>query len=169
MASFTPRPLLPPSKSPGTHCIRGWVGPRASLEGFGKSNPCTHWHRLIPYNNNIKKVTCWYLVVRNYDNNYNMKLFNSWDSSVGVETSLWVRLVTRCGWNFSFFIVSIQGLKSAQPCIHGVTEALCQMVKRPQLWADRLPPSSADISSARGCTLTCLPIMLLNSTHKWII
>jgi hypothetical protein len=39
----------------------------------------------------------------------------------------------------------MQGLKSAQPCIHGVTEALCQEVKRPQLQADRLSSSSADI------------------------
>jgi hypothetical protein len=24
---------LPPGKRPGTHCTRGWVGPRAGLEG----------------------------------------------------------------------------------------------------------------------------------------
>jgi hypothetical protein len=29
---FTPRLLYPREKSPGTHWIRGWVGPRASLE-----------------------------------------------------------------------------------------------------------------------------------------
>jgi len=62
-----------------------------------------------------------------------MKLFNSWDSSVGVGTRLWVELVTRRGWNFSFFKVSIQGLKSAQPFIHGVAEVLCQEVKGPHL------------------------------------
>jgi len=28
---------LPPGKSPGTHCIGSWVGPRASLDGCGKS------------------------------------------------------------------------------------------------------------------------------------
>jgi hypothetical protein len=28
---------LPPGKRPGTHCIGGSVGPRASLEGYGKS------------------------------------------------------------------------------------------------------------------------------------
>jgi len=28
-----------PGKRPGTHCIGGWVGPRASLEGCGKSCP----------------------------------------------------------------------------------------------------------------------------------
>ena len=27
---------LPPGKRPGTHCIGGWVGPRAGLEGCGK-------------------------------------------------------------------------------------------------------------------------------------
>ena len=26
-------------KRPGTHCTGGWVGPRASLEGCGKSRP----------------------------------------------------------------------------------------------------------------------------------
>ena len=32
---------LPPRKSPGTHCTGGWVGPRAGLDGCGKS-------RLLP-------------------------------------------------------------------------------------------------------------------------
>ena len=31
----TPRPG--PRERPGTHCIRGWVGPRAGLDGCGKS------------------------------------------------------------------------------------------------------------------------------------
>ena len=26
-------------KRPGTHCIGGWVGPRAGLDGCGKSRP----------------------------------------------------------------------------------------------------------------------------------
>ena len=30
---------LPPGKTPGTHCIAGWVGPRAGLDGCGKSRP----------------------------------------------------------------------------------------------------------------------------------
>jgi hypothetical protein len=30
---------LPPGKRPGTHCIGGWVGPRAGLDGCGKSRP----------------------------------------------------------------------------------------------------------------------------------
>ena len=30
---------LPPGKSPGTHFIGGWVGPRAGLDGCGKSRP----------------------------------------------------------------------------------------------------------------------------------
>jgi len=30
---------LPPGKRPDTHCIGGWVGPRAGLDGFGKSRP----------------------------------------------------------------------------------------------------------------------------------
>ena len=28
---------LPPGKCPGIDCIRGWVGPRAGLDGCGKS------------------------------------------------------------------------------------------------------------------------------------
>ena len=28
---------LPPGERPGTHCIRGWVGPRTGLDGCGKS------------------------------------------------------------------------------------------------------------------------------------
>ena len=34
----TPRPLYPRER-PGTHCIGGWVGPRAGLDGCGKSRP----------------------------------------------------------------------------------------------------------------------------------
>jgi len=34
----TPR-LLYPQKRPGTHCMGGWVGPRAGLDGCGKSRP----------------------------------------------------------------------------------------------------------------------------------
>jgi len=30
---------LPLGKRPGTHCIGGWVGPRASLDRCGKSRP----------------------------------------------------------------------------------------------------------------------------------
>jgi hypothetical protein len=30
---------LSPGKSPGTHFIGGWVGPRAGLDGCGKSHP----------------------------------------------------------------------------------------------------------------------------------
>jgi len=34
---------LPQGKKPVTHCIGGWVGPRAGLKGCGKSSP--HRHR----------------------------------------------------------------------------------------------------------------------------
>jgi hypothetical protein len=30
---------LPLGKGRGTHCIRGWVGPRAGLDGYRKSRP----------------------------------------------------------------------------------------------------------------------------------
>jgi hypothetical protein len=30
---------LPPGKRPGTHCIEGWMGPRASLDRCRKSRP----------------------------------------------------------------------------------------------------------------------------------
>ena len=30
---------LPQGKTPGTHCIGGWFGPRAGLDGRGKSGP----------------------------------------------------------------------------------------------------------------------------------
>ena len=36
--SATPRPLYP-REGPGTHCIGGWVGLRAGLDGCGKSRP----------------------------------------------------------------------------------------------------------------------------------
>jgi hypothetical protein len=34
--SFTPRPLYPPGKVPGTHWIGGWVGPRTGLDDAEK-------------------------------------------------------------------------------------------------------------------------------------
>ena len=30
---------LPQGKRPGTHCTGGWAGPRAGLDGCGKSHP----------------------------------------------------------------------------------------------------------------------------------
>ena len=30
---------LPPGRRPGTHCIGGWVGPRADLDGCGNCSP----------------------------------------------------------------------------------------------------------------------------------
>ena len=38
VVNATPRPLYPRER-PGTHCIGGWVGPRAGLNGCGKSRP----------------------------------------------------------------------------------------------------------------------------------
>ena len=38
VVSTTPRPLYPRER-PGTHCTGGWVGPRAGLDGCGKSRP----------------------------------------------------------------------------------------------------------------------------------
>jgi hypothetical protein len=34
-----PAALPPPPDRPGTHCVGGWVGPRAGLDGCGKSRP----------------------------------------------------------------------------------------------------------------------------------
>ena len=38
VVNATLRPLYPRG-TPGTHCIGGWVGPRAGLDGCGKSRP----------------------------------------------------------------------------------------------------------------------------------
>jgi hypothetical protein len=38
VVNSTPRPLYP-RKRPVTHCIGGWVGPRAGMDGCGKSYP----------------------------------------------------------------------------------------------------------------------------------
>ena len=34
MVNATPRPLYP-REWPGTHCVRGWMGPRAGVEVYG--------------------------------------------------------------------------------------------------------------------------------------
>jgi len=36
---------LPPAKRPGSHCMGGWVGPRAGLDGCGNT------HTYIKYDN----------------------------------------------------------------------------------------------------------------------
>ena len=38
VVNATTRPLYP-REQPGTHCIGGWVGPKAGLDGCGKSRP----------------------------------------------------------------------------------------------------------------------------------
>jgi hypothetical protein len=38
VVSATPRSLYPRER-PGTHCIGGWVGPTAGLDGCGKARP----------------------------------------------------------------------------------------------------------------------------------
>ena len=40
VVNATLRPLYPQER-PGAHCIGGWVGPRAGLDGCGKTHP--HW------------------------------------------------------------------------------------------------------------------------------
>ena len=53
VVSATPRPLYT-QKRPGTHCIGGWVGPRAILDVCGKSGP----HRdSIPGPSSLQQVT----------------------------------------------------------------------------------------------------------------
>jgi len=36
VVSFTPPAALLPGKDPNTHCVRGWVGPRAGLDAVAK-------------------------------------------------------------------------------------------------------------------------------------
>jgi hypothetical protein len=38
VVSFTPRPLYPRERAPGTHWIGGWVGPRAVLDAVVNRN-----------------------------------------------------------------------------------------------------------------------------------
>jgi hypothetical protein len=38
VVSFTARPLYPRERAPGTHWIRGWVGPSAGLDDVEKGN-----------------------------------------------------------------------------------------------------------------------------------
>ena len=41
VVNATPWPLYPQER-PGTHCTGGWVGPRAGLDGCGKSRSHRH-------------------------------------------------------------------------------------------------------------------------------
>jgi hypothetical protein len=63
VVSFTPRPLYPRGREPGTHWIGGWVGPRAVLDAAVK--------RKIPSATKFRQTaTCversWILALRTY-------------------------------------------------------------------------------------------------------
>jgi len=47
-------PTLPQGRRSGNHCTAGWVDPRSSLDGYGKSRP--HWN-LIPGQSSPQWVT----------------------------------------------------------------------------------------------------------------
>jgi hypothetical protein len=47
VVSATPRPFYPRER-PGTRRVGGWVGPRAVLDGCGKSRPHREWIRGPP-------------------------------------------------------------------------------------------------------------------------
>jgi hypothetical protein len=56
VVSFTPYPLYPGEKAPGTHSIEGWVGSRAGLDALEKKknpiiacarNPCRPARSLV--------------------------------------------------------------------------------------------------------------------------
>ena len=47
---------LPLGKRPGTHCIGGWVGPRARLNGCEKSRPYRNFFFLVQKQNNCSNL-----------------------------------------------------------------------------------------------------------------
>jgi hypothetical protein len=63
VVSATPRPLYPRER-PGTHCIGGWVGPRAGLNWCGKS----HFYRnSIPGPPQLSRYTDWAIAAHSTD------------------------------------------------------------------------------------------------------
>ena len=66
VVNATPRPFYPRER-PGTHCIGGWVGPRADLDVCGKSRP----HRdSIPGPSSPQRVPYIYIYIYIYINIY---------------------------------------------------------------------------------------------------
>jgi len=47
MVSFTPRPLYPRERVPGTHWIGGWVDPRTVLDAVVKKFPAPTGNRTL--------------------------------------------------------------------------------------------------------------------------
>jgi hypothetical protein len=55
VVSFTPLPLYPQERAPGTHLIGGWVDPRASLDDMEKRD-ILQKASLVCHNIHLKKV-----------------------------------------------------------------------------------------------------------------
>jgi hypothetical protein len=54
---FTPRPLYPWGKRPGTNWIGGWVGPRVGLGAVEKRKICCPYRKLNPNSLSVQLVT----------------------------------------------------------------------------------------------------------------
>jgi hypothetical protein len=89
VVSFTPRPLYRQGKTPGTHWIGGWVGPRAVPDAVVKrkipspsreSKPRTPIFQLV-----ARRYTDWAISGRNYSLRYRLQ-----DGyPIGAEGFLW--------------------------------------------------------------------------------
>jgi hypothetical protein len=73
-----PAALLP-RKGPGTHCIGGLVGPRAGLDGWGKSHhPPGFDHRTVQ---RVASRYSKYAILGHqlkYSNKYDLEIFSTW-------------------------------------------------------------------------------------------
>ena len=104
MIKATSRPLYP-QEWPGTHCIEGWVGPRAGLDGWGKSrlppefdprtaqlivSRCTVWailnHKLLKLHIFMKtQIGCVFLLCYNIVNKNHQICKIIWQGNIYIK------------------------------------------------------------------------------------
>jgi hypothetical protein len=96
VVSLTPQSLYPRGKIPGTHGIRGWVGPRAGLDDVERRNiscPCRDSNPGRP----ARRYTDWSILAPRYGYAYRIS-HTIWNRTV----TNWV--ITRVGWYTKVYV-----------------------------------------------------------------
>jgi hypothetical protein len=146
-------------RAPGTHCIGGWVGPRAVLDAVGKRKiPSPSWE------SNLRTP-----IVQPLAQCYTDRARQETETLLVAPVTLLTELRAGRpgfyfrqgkGFSFSLFTASSPALGPTQLPIQWVPRALSLGVKRPGREAERSPPSRAEVKNA-WCYASTLPYVFM--------